>query len=172
MRIAKVSSLFAMSCTHFVAAICWHSSVLFCLNFIFVLTERQCYCILQIFFLKEKNAFFSSLLECKHDVARDLHFSLAIVSEIQTHSHSHSHTNERTNKRKEEMTRKYHIQIYAHYLHSHSVEGTKGKSGKTQNAMTQIEYNATKMAIQWHRKMEYVGFPFIYFFPVAVCGYV
>lgn len=40
----------------------------------------------------------------------------------------------------------------------------KERMGKIQTAMTQIEYNATTMAVQWHREMEYVVFLFFLFF--------
>lgn len=82
-------------------------------------------CTRDIFF--RKKCVFCTLFECKHDVARDLHFSLAIVSEIQTHSHSH--TNERK-KRQESITHRCTHRRELLALTQTFGEGTKGKGGK------------------------------------------
>lgn len=146
-RMRKVS-LFSMSCI-----CCCCCCYLFAFHLLLFLLLFWLWDSVAIY-LFNKNAFFSSLialLECKHDVARDLHFSLC-HRKWDSNMHTHSQMNGRNNKKISTHTQKG--------MNLHRMENKRKEDKDTQNAMTQMEYSTTTMAIQWHREMEYVVFLF------------
>lgn len=119
-------------------------------------------CTRDIFF--RKKCVFCTLFECKHDVARDLHFSLAIVSEIQTHSHSH--TNERK-KRQESITHRCTHRRKLLALTQTFGEGRKSNGGKNTkcNDTNKIQRNNNGHAMASSNGI----CCFSFYFSLAVC---